>query len=157
MGLVDNLKAQGFKLEANEDGMFKPLVGTYECVIVALRPEIDTKNGNAKFYQMELKPSIVLEGDAVGDKFSFKKRYYVDGDKAEANLKKLLKDLFTCGLELDMSSDSAFEADFEKAIGVKAYVRAWAWTPEGKDPMQSFVIQQPKVAEKKKKSEALPF
>lgn len=157
MGLTDNLKASGFKITPNEDGLFKPLVGTYEGTITVLRPDMDLKNGNAKYYQLEITPSAVIDGDEYGPKFTFKKRYYVEGEKADANFQKLVKDLFTCGLELDMSSDSAFEADFEKAIGVKAYVRAWAWTPEGKDPQQSFVIQQAKVADKKRKETALPF
>lgn len=157
MGLTDNLKASGFKLEPNTDGIFKPLVGTYKGVITVLRPDVDKNNGNAKYYQLEIKPDTVIAGDSFGDSFSFKRRYYVDGDKAQTNFEKLVKDLFTCGLELDMSSDEAFEADFTKAIGVTAFVRAWAWTPEGKEPQQSFVVQQEKVAMKKKTAENLPF
>ena len=157
MGLVDNLKTAGFKPNANDDGIFKPLKGTYECNIEVLRPDTDKNNNNAKYYQMELKPVVALDGDPFGDKFTFRKRYYVDGDKAIANFEKLVNDLFTCGLELNMETDEAFEADFPKAIGVKAYVRAWAWTPEGKEPQQSFVIQQPKIAEKKRSKETLPF
>ena len=157
MSLTENLKASGFKPSENTDGQFKPLVGTYECSIITLRPEIDTKNDSARFYQMELKPSIAIEGDAFGDKFTFKKRYYVDGDKGQKNFEKLVNDLFTCGVELDMASDSAFDGDLVKAIGAKAYVRGWSWTPEGKEPQQSFVIQKSSVAEKKKGKATLPF
>jgi len=158
MGLLDNLKNAGFKPEANTDGEFKPLVGSYECNITVLRPEVDKKNNNAKFYQLCLKPVVALEGDAFGDKFEFKKRYYVDGDKATENLQKLINDLFTAGIELDLSSDAAFEADFPKAIGAKAFVRSWGWKPEGKDqPTQMFVIQKEKVAAKKKNENSLTF
>ncbi len=157
MGIVDSLVGAGWKPEENSDGEFKPLVGTYEVEVVTLRPEIDQKNSNAKYYQFELKPLSVLDGDAFGEKFSFRKRYYVDGDKAQENLKKLLNDLFTLGVTLDTTSDEAMEASFVKAIGVKGYVRSWGWTPEGKSAVQMFVVQKPKVAQRKVKADTLPF
>lgn len=158
MDILESLKAAGFKPESNTDGEFKALKGTYECTIQTLRPEVDTKNDNAKYYQFELKPSAVLEGDAFGDKFTFRRRIYMDGEKAAENLKKLLNDLFTCGLELNTSSIENMEADFVKAIGLKAYCRAWAWKPEGKDSeVQMFVIQKPGVAEKKRTKDSLTF
>jgi|GEM_PF-5193586 len=158
MSLIENLKAAGFKPEANTDGEFKPLKGTYKCQITTLRPEIDQKNNNAKYYQLELKPIEVLEGDPFGDKFAFKKRYYVDGDKAAENLKSLLNALFTAGIELDMSSDAALETDFVKAINQVAYVRSWGWLPEGKEsPVQMFNILKEKVAEKKRSKDSLAF
>lgn len=157
MSLVESLKAAGFKPEANTDGEFKALRGTYECSIVTLRSEVDAKNSNAKFYQLELKPTSALEGDTFGDKFHFKRRYYADGEKATENLKKLVNDMFTCGVTLDLASDSALEQSFSDAIGKTAFVRSWGWTPEGKDEQQSFVIQKAGVAAKRKKAEAVPF
>jgi len=158
MSLVEKLKAAGFKPAANTDGEFVPLKGTYECNIVVLRPDIDKNNGNAKFYQLELKPIAAIEGDPFGEKFTFRKRYYVDGDKAEKNFEKLVNDLFTSGLEFDMTSDSAFEADFAKAIGAKMYVRSWGWTPEGKDSaVQQLSVIKAKVAEKKRTAGSLTF
>lgn len=158
--LTDQLKALGFKPEANTDGEFKPLVGTYAATIQTLRSEIDTKNDNAKFYQLEIKPNEVIEGETFGEKFLFKRRYYVDGDKAAENLKKLINDMFTAGVELDTSSDAALEASFEKAIGAACYVRSWGWTPKDKtSPTQMFVIQKAAVAEKKRatSTSAIPF
>ena len=168
MGLTDNLRAKGFKPEANVDGEFKPLKGTYACEITVLRPEVDEKNNGAKYYQVEYKPKAVLEGDPFGDKFSFRKRVYVDGDKAEDNLQAMLDDLFTCGIELDMSSDDAMEASFTLAIGKTAYIRAWGWTPDkdrtgnaipesDRKAFQQFVVQKQAVAEKRRNSTALPF
>jgi len=156
MGVVDSLKKDGWKPELNMDGEFKPLVGTYKAEIIALRPEIDTKNGNAKYYQLEVKPLEMIYGDTFGDKFTFRKRYYIDGEKGAANLQKMLNDLFTCGIELDTQSDEHMEADFEKAIGKTAFVRSWGWKKDDGNTAQMFVIQQEKVALKKKKSDT-PF
>lgn len=158
MSLIENLKASGFKLEANTDGEFKPLKGTYKNIVHSLRPEIDQKNGNAKYYFLELKPSEVIEGDAFGERFTFKKRYYVDGDKAAENLKEMLNALFTAGIELDMSSDAAMEADFANVIGKPVYTRAWGWLPEGAEqPRQMFNVIKGKVAEKKRTATSLAF
>lgn len=158
MSLTEKLKAAGFKPTANTDGEFQPLKGVYECNVTALRAEIDKNNNNAKYYFLELKPVAALEGDAFSDKFTFRKRYYVDGDKAAKNFEKLVNDLFTAGLEFDMSSDEAFEANFEKAIGMKIYVRSWGWTPDGKDQaVQQMSILKEKVAEKKRSANSLTF
>lgn len=168
MGIVDSLKASGWKPTANEDGEFKPLKGTYACSIMTLRPEKDEKNGNAKFYQLELKPVEVLEGDEFGEKFTFRKRVYVDGEKATKNLQDLLDDLFTAGIELDTASDEAMEASFEKAIGHTAYVRAWGWTPDkdikgnvvpeaDRKSRQMWVVQKAGVAEKKRSTNSHGF
>jgi hypothetical protein len=168
MGVVDSLKAGGWKPTANEDGEFKPLKGTYACAIITLRPEVDEKNGNAKYYQLELKPAEVLEGDEFGEKFTFRKRVYYDGEKAAKNVGDLLDDLFTAGVELDTTSDEAMEASFEKAIGQTAYVRAWGWKPtkdmKGNDipeadqkARQMWVIQQASVAKKKRSSTSHGF
>jgi len=158
MGIVDALKASGFKPEASTDGEYKPLKGTYKAQIVALRPEIDRKNNNAKYYQFNLKPIEVIEGDGFGERTEFRKRYYVDGDKAAENLKELLNALFTAGIELDTSSDEAMEADFGKAINQVAFIRTWGWTPEGKEnAVQMFTFVKEKVAEKRRKTESLPF
>lgn len=159
MSVFEKLKSAGFKPEANTDGEFKPLVGTYAGAISVLRADVDGKNGNAKFYQLEVKPEEVLEGDTFGEKFTFRRRYYIDdAEKGVENLKKLINDLFTCGVELDATAGEAgFEAGFEKAIGAKAYVRAWAWTPEGKSPVQQFVIQKAGIAEKKRGAATVGF
>lgn len=166
MGVVDALRAAGYKPTANEDGQFKPLKGTYAAHYAVLRPETDDKG--AKFYQIELKPDEVIDGDEFSEKFTFRKRVYLDGPKATENVKAMLDDLFTCGVELDLSSDEAMEADFEKAIGVTAYVRAWGWTPE-KDAkgnalpeserrsIQQFVIQQKSAADKKRSATSHKF
>lgn len=158
MGLIDNLVQAGFKPEASTDGEFKPLKGTYKTEVSVLRSEIDTKNNNAKFYQLNLKPSETLDGDGFTDKFEFKKRFYVDGDKAAENLKKMLNLLFTAGIELDMTSDAAMEESFINAIGKTVYIRSWGWLPEGKDQAQQmFSAIKEKVAGKTKKSNPVPF
>ena len=127
MGVVDSLKANGWKPTASDDGEFKPLVGTYGTSITVLRPEFDKKNNDAKYYQLETKPNELISGDEFGEKFAFRQRFYVDGEKASDSLKKMLNILFTAGVELDTSSDEAMEADFINAIGKPLYVRAWGW------------------------------
>lgn len=158
MGLIDNLVSAGFKPEASTDGEFKPLKGTYKTEVTVLRSEIDSKNSNAKYYQLSLKPSEVLDGDSFTDKFVFNKRFYVDGDKAAENLKKMLNLLFTAGIELDMTSDAKLEESFGNAIGKTIYIRSWGWLPDGKDqPQQMFSAVKEKVAGKKKGKDSLPF
>lgn len=157
MGIVDTLKQAGYKPTASSDGEWKPLVGRYKAECVTLRPESD--DAGAKYYQLEFKVSETLDGDhAGGGKYpEFKRRYYLDGDKGAKNLQNMLDLFFTCGVEFDMSSDAALEADFGKAIGVTAFIRAWAWEKDDGKTAQSWVVQKQAVAEKKGKSAKVPF
>ena len=163
MGIVDSLNKDGWKPTASTDGEFKPLTGTYKTDITVLRPEIDEKNGGAKYYQLELKPSELIVGDEYGEKFSFRKRYYVDGDKAADNLKALLNVLMTAGVTLDTSSDEALEADFGKAIGKPLFVRSWGWLPDATAerpdprPVQMWLAQKEAIAIKKKSADSHAF
>ena len=159
MSLTDKLREAGFKPSQNTDGEFKPYTGTYKVETKVLRPDVDDKG--QKFYQAEWNIIETLEGMPKRDsKYSaFRKRYFIDDpDKGLDNLKKLLNDFFTIGVELDQSSDEAFEESFKSAIGSQGYIRGWEWTPDGKDrAQQSFVIQKAQVAEKKRSTQSLPF
>lgn len=157
MGIVDALKQAGYKPTASSDGEWKPLVGRYKAGCVTLRPEHDDQG--AKYYQVEFKVSEVLDGDHAGHgKYpEFKRRYYLDGEKGAKNLQNMLDLFFTCGVEFDMSSDEALEADFTKAIGVQAYIRAWEWKKDDGTVAQSWVVQKESVAQKKGKKSAVPF
>ena len=162
MNITDSLKADGWKPSASTDGEFKPLAGTYACEIMVLRPEVDKKNGDAKYYQLEVKPKELIAGDEFGEKFTFRKRFYVDGEKAAENLKEMLNLLFTAGIELDTTSDEVMEADFGSAIDKPIYVRSWGWTPtpkDGQEPraLQMWVAQKAGVAEKKRSTASHAF
>jgi hypothetical protein len=157
MGLIDTLKQAGYKPTASSDGEWKPLVGRYKANVVTLRPEKDDQG--AKYYQLELKVSETLDGDtAGGGKYpEFKRRYYLDGDKGAKNLQNMLDLFFTLGIEFDMSSDEALEADFNKGIGATAYIRAWEWKKDDGTVAQSWVVQKEAVAQKKAKTAKVPF
>lgn len=162
MGLTDTLRNQGYKPKASTDGIWEPYKGTYKVSWVTCRLETDEKNGNVRYIQAEWNIVETLEGmEKRESKYAdFKKRYYIEGDDAEKaakNLQKFLDDAFTFGVDISTASDEAMIADFSKLIGVEGYMRAWVWTPEGKDPTQSISIVQERVALKKKKSEGLGF
>jgi hypothetical protein len=157
------MEQSGFKPEANADGEFKPLVGTYVCEWKVLRPEVDAKNGEAPYYQAEFKVLEVLAGDPAKDSDfnDFRKRYYVDwnstDEKQAENLKKLANDVFTgTGLELPMKQ-AGFEAGFADVVGKKVYIRAWGWKRDDGKTAQMFVVQKPEVAEKKRSQDSLAF
>ena len=163
MSLETLMEQSGFKPEANADGEFKPLVGTYVCEWKVLRPEVDAKNGDAPYYQAEFKVLEVLAGDPAKDSDfnDFRKRYYVDwnstDEKQAANLKKLANDVFTgTGLELPMKQ-VGFEAGFADVVGKKVYIRAWGWKKDDGKTSQMFVVQKPEVAEKKRSQDSLAF
>ena len=156
-GITDALRAAGFMPEESKDGEWEPYKGTYKVQCTVLRPE--TADDGSEFIQSEYKVMETLAGDQIRDsKFAdFRKRYYLSGEKAEQNLKNLINDFFTMGIQLDYSSDEALKASLPNAIGAEGYLRGWAWTPEGKGPQQSFVIQKAKVALKRKDSTVAPF
>lgn len=155
--ITDSLRQNNWKPEASSDGEFKPLVGTYLTAITALRPDVDKKNNNAKFYELEVKPKEKIDGDEFSERFSFKKRFYVDGDKAAEKLKDMLNILFTAGVELDLTSDASMEADFNKAIGKSLHVRSWGWTNDAGKQIQMWVAQKAGIAEKKRNAGSHAF
>ena len=158
MGLTDALRAAGFKPEASTDGEWTPYKGTYKAKCEALRLEKDDE-GN-EYIQEELRIVETLAGDASrSSKFAdFRSRYYLTGEKAEANVKKLINNYFTWGVEFDTSSDDALKASLEQAIGAEGYVRAWGWKPQDSDTeRQSYVFNKEKVALKRKDKSASPF
>jgi hypothetical protein len=175
MSLADKLKARGFEAEANKDGEFKPLKGTYECKWRALRWEHD-ENNSADFVQIEIDVVETIEGDTAatgGDYANFKKRVYLDlasDDDRDANkAERLANDVFTAsGVDLDFASKDAMTAQFEEVISKPVYVRAWGWTPEKavdgteipkdeRKARQMFSIIKEAVAEKKRSANSVAF
>jgi len=160
MGLVDSLRDQGFKPTLSMDGLWEPYVGTYRVKWEVCRLETDEKNGNVRYIQSEWNILETLEGSPKREsKYSdFRKRYYIEGENGEKHLSQFLNDAFTFGVDVDISSDETLVNAFPKIVGKEGYIRAWGWTPTGKDqPQQSIVIQQQKVAEKKRGRETVGF
>lgn len=166
MSIAEKMKARGYKPEASTDGEFKPLVGTYLTELITMRKEVDEKNGNVEYYQVEYKPKEQLEGDMFGEKFTFRKRVYLpDGSgteeqnaNAEAKLEKLINDMFTIsGEDPDLSSDESLDAYLKSHVGKEAYVRSWGWKQDSGKELQMFVVQKASVAEKRRSSESVPL
>ena len=174
MGLVDDLKAAGYKPEVNSGADFEPLNGVYETVCRVLRTE-PGKDGREDQWMIQLYITRVFKGTHVDTQVEEAKRrrltrwYSKDTD----GLKRLVNDCFTAGVTLSLESDEAVEASFEKAIGVTFFVRAWSSTPtkdkEGnvvpeqeRRTFQNFVVLTEKDAEKAaskvaKKAGVAPF
>lgn len=132
MGLMDSLKSAGFKFQANTDDEFEALVGQYRAVCTALRPEVSKDTGEKNRYYAEWTVQDTLDG-TFGNNRKFRKSYWLtnkDGSPNKDDITELLNDFYTCGVQLDTSSDEALEASFDQAIGSEAYIRGWGWTPE---------------------------
>lgn len=160
MGIVDALRDGGFKPKASQEGIWDPYKGTYKVSWDICRMDIDQKNGNVRFIQAEWNIRETVEGDQKREsKYSdFRKRYYVEGENAEKNLKQFLSDAFTFGVDCDITSDESLQMSFGQLIGREGYLRAWGWKPEGRDnAVQMTVIMQEKAALKKKKADSVPF
>lgn len=167
MSATDFLK--GFTPSINEDGSgFDILEGVYRTKVNYLRPE-KNKDGVEDRYREELETVEVVKGNGNPGR-KFWKTYYKDNEKS---MRELVNDMFTAGITLDTSSDAAFEASFEGAIGKSVYVRGWGWTPtkrqdgslipkEEQQARQSFVVKSEKEVKNAaskwtKKSSAVPF
>ena len=152
MGILDNLKKAGYKPKASQDGIWEPYTGVYKLDWVTCRKEIDAKNGNVAYIQAEWNILETLAGtDKRPSKYAdFRKRYYIEGEKAEENMQKFLDDAFTFGIDLSDSSDeSSLEGRFGELVGRQGFGRAWAWTPDdAQAAKQMFTLTQEKQAMK---------
>ena len=149
MGVLDNMKAAGYKPKASQDGIWEPYTGVYKVSWDVCRKEIDQKNGSIAYIQAEWNIQETLGGmeKRVSKYSDFRKRYYIDGDNAEKGMQNFLDDAFTFGVDLSNESDETLESRFSEVVGKEGYLRAWPWTPEGKDTaQQSIVLQQEKAA-----------
>lgn len=114
--------------EINDESIFKPLKGAYECRIDRLEHVQGTseKTGDPyDFYSMSLEIISITEGDKGVGRY-LKRNYNNDNE----GIKKLLNDMFTSGIELDRSSQEALDASLSSAKDKIVKVRAWVWTPE---------------------------
>ena len=149
MGVLDSLKAGGYKPKASQDGIWEPYTGVYKVSWDVCRKEIDEKNGNVAFIQAEWGIKETLGGmEKRTSKYAdFRRRYYIEGENAEKNMQAFLDDAFTFGIDLSNESDATLESRFVEIIGKEGFLRSWAWTPDGKDsPVQMTTLQQEKAA-----------
>lgn len=114
--------------EIHDETAFKPLKGAYECRIDRLErvKGISEKTKDPyDFYSMSLEIVDIVEGNKGVGRY-LKRTYQADNE----GIKKLLNDMFTSGIELDRTSEEAFDASLSSAKDKIVKVRAWVWTPD---------------------------
>lgn len=132
MGLDDFLK--GMKPESVDAG-FDVLKGIYKTTVKALTVNEANQYVDVEHYKLELEIVEVLDGN--GNTGRTLRRNYakaeVASEKVSKTVKDLVNDLFTAGIEVDTDGVEALEAAFEGTIGKVIYVKAYGWTPPGRE------------------------
>ena len=152
MGLVDALKAAGFKAEKSVEGEFQPLEGIYKVQFVKTE-EVVSQKDNSKQLRAEFKVAEALSGKDSTSKFNeFKKYLALEGNDA-ADKKKgvawLINALFTSGYEVSGGTDEEMMASIQGALGTELYFKAWGWKPEdGDKTYQQFSVLKESIATK---------
>lgn len=153
MGILDSLKASGFKAEKSTEGEYKALVGTYKVAfVVADKMPANDKGGES--LKVEFKVVETVEGSPSYSKFNeFKKFLALEGEKV-ADKKKgvpfIINALFTAGYEVSGETDEAILESIKAALGTELYIKAYGWTPEDSDKeRQMFNFMKESVAMKK--------
>lgn len=129
MGILEDLLASGFKPVENDDGGgFEPITGKYVCTI----REAGKKEGTSKktsepyaFRAIKLVVAEVIEGDKAINRH-LDLSYNLDAE----GTKRLLNDLFTAGIEVNVKSEEELDALLESSKDKTVNVRAWVWTPD---------------------------
>lgn len=120
---------QGFEPEVIEDVDFEPIKGAYEARVDSISRKTGTsQRGNAyDMYSFNIQITKTIEGDRGENRFLNKTYNMIQTEFAtpEENLKRLINDLFTCGITYNLSSDAEFEASLAAAKDKTVYVRTW--------------------------------
>lgn len=117
-------------VETKDDSYFKPLKGSYICIVKKLTHNIGVSQATSNpydFYSLQLQVTEVVDGDKGVGRY-LNKRYQNTNEK----LKALMNDLFTAGITFDKGSREEFDLSLTNAIDKQVRVRAWTWTPEKK-------------------------
>ena len=166
MGLMDSIKAGGFVVKPNSDGEWNPYEGDYLAEWVTLRKEVSkagTSYWIAEWNIVETYDGMQKRASKYAD---FKQPYFFDlnsdgADEGQVkNLKKLLGDAFTFGVELDASGDDQLAQSASSLIGKQGYIHAYAkkamkkdgdtWVADEDKPMkQGLSIRKLSIAQKK--------
>jgi len=124
MSLEDVLK--GYEPEENVDSqIFEILQGRYMTAITKLALEVHDEYGER--YQLELTVNEVLKGNGTPGR-KFWKTYKKDDD----GLKRLMRDLFTAGIDYKRGSVDDFESTFGVLLDAPVLVSARGWKPDKK-------------------------
>ena len=128
--MVDWNGISGFTPEKpTEDVDFAPLKGGYVARVDKIeRVQGTSDRGNEyDFYSLNLQITETIEGDQGNNRYLRKTYSAIDGafSTAEENLKRLVQDLFTAGIEVDKSSQESFDASLANAKDKLVHVRCW--------------------------------
>jgi len=119
-------------VELEDSVDFRPLKGAYVCRVESIQRKKGTsaKGNEYDFWSFRAQVIETIEGDK-GDNRFLDKTYgmiMTSWTTPEDEMKRLLNDLFTNGLEYDLSSEEAFEVSLESLIDKIVNVRAWVRT-----------------------------
>lgn len=153
MGIVEALKASGFKAEKSTEGEFQPFEGVYVTQFVKA-DEIPANEKGGKSLLVGFKITEALAGKESRSQFTeFKKYLALEGEKV-ADKKKgmpwIINALFTAGVEVSGNTDEELLDSIRQALGTSVYVRAYGFKPDDADKaIQMFVVMKEEKAIKK--------
>jgi len=157
----------GYQPEETKDDDFKPIKGSYVCVVKRLTHNIGMSNTNEPFdfYSLNVQVIETIEG-MKGENRYLTKRFQNNLD----SIKKLCNALFTAGIPFDNTGvREAFDLSLTNAIDKQMRIRAYVWSPEKtrsgepipedeRTPLQMFnVVKEFKGKGKIVSSESIPF
>lgn len=149
-----------FKPEPLQDVEFEPVKGAYVCNFDITRQKGTSLSGNEyDFYSMNLRVVETKEGNRADGRFLNRTYSMINSEfrTAEESKKRLLTDLFTAGIEYDLSSDEMFEVSLQKAKDKLINVRAFVGKNKEGEPQQRTRIVKDFKLREKKKTETVPF
>ena len=125
MDILQGLRNAGFNPTPVEDeGGFEPVKGKYICRIDQAGRKQGTSERTGKefdFRTIKLQVCEIVDGDKATNRF-FDRAYNID----EEGTKKLMNELFTCGITLNATTDEELDAELPTLVDKTMNIRAWA-------------------------------
>ena len=127
--LLEQLKT--FNPQPIEDSDFEPVKGAYKAKVSGISRKTGEKDGRAyDFYSFNTQVLETLEGDRADNRYLSKTYNMITSEftTPDGEMKRLITDLFTCGISYDLSSPEAFDVSLSAAVDKEVYIRAWVRT-----------------------------
>lgn len=181
MGLVDDLKAIGFKASVSTEGEWQPYDGYYKVAMTAFEVKDTKKDGTPckKYALAEFKIEQTLVGKSPKEgatRNEFSKFIALEGEQAmdkKKGLPLIINAIFTAdGSDVIGKTDEETFANIQNKIGLSFFVHAFhgkTWKMTGEDASGKKLFEEDKEAAPKqdfsfvkeavamKKAEAVPF
>lgn len=172
MGLVDNLKAAGFKAEKSTIGDKLIYEGVYKASLFDVKQAEDKGYGTSIYAAFKIQET--LAGTNSNSQYpEFKDYFSTAPDKIASKRKglaKLINGLFSVGVEINTTDDASLLADLEARKGTVVFIKGykqeprrkneatgqWEENPDG-DVKQGFTFMTEKNALKEVKKQDAPF